>query len=63
MGDERFKELWQLHFSEQPDAAVMPCSCGCMPAPVTMISMTRRRRCLECYTTEMSIALNGWYKA
>jgi len=63
MSNEQFQELWQLHFAEQPDAAVMPCNCGRMPAPVTMISMKQRRRCLGCYAAEMGMAMDNWYKA
>lgn len=52
MHKDDLKELWESNLRGQPEAAVMPCRCGSMPAPVTNISGDERRRCCDCYSNE-----------
>lgn len=53
-------ELWRRHVAHQPDAVVMPCACGRMPAPLTIIAAQKNRRCVACYLTELRLAQQLW---
>lgn len=54
------KPLWEAAITREPEAAVMPCRCGAMPAPVTNISGDQRRRCWPCYEAEFRVTMDNW---
>jgi|GEM_PF-6875414 len=54
------KPLWDAALKREPDAVVMPCRCGSMPAPVTNISGDQRRRCWPCYQGQFAMAMDHW---
>lgn len=53
-------KLWKQALKKQPDAVVMPCTCGKMPAPVTYVFTVLRRRCLNCFLRDWETAQGGW---
>lgn len=58
MHSEDLAELWEIKLRKQSEAAVMPCLCGAIPAPVTNISGDERRRCCDCYRSEFRRAMD-----
>lgn len=52
MNSDFFKSGFEIVLKKQPEAVVMPCRCGRMPAPVTNVFGDERRRCCECFCRE-----------
>lgn len=54
------KPLWEADLKRQPEAKVMPCKCGRMPAPITNISGHEQRRCWPCFESEFQTSMDHW---
>jgi hypothetical protein len=54
------KSLWDADLQRQPEAAVQPCRCGTMPAPITNVSGDERRRCCSCYCRDLRMSMDLW---
>lgn len=60
MKTDDLERLWRIDLQREPAAAVMPCRCGAMPAPVTNVAGDARRRCCRCYVRDMGLAWDHW---